>query len=165
MHVLLCLKGSSKRASCLSRHTDRVEFVSHDSCFDWSCSLPCLMVLSWWLANVLQIDKIRVLDCVVSLLRGRRLRDWNRYRKRLYLLNFLQHLRSFVLKNLPEVVVHVGVITLGQSLGTDTVHIGIRIILVYLPKLKRILTSCYRFDICDELLHLMCRLIIELLWA
>lgn len=164
MRVLLNSKGFSNRASCLSRHTDRLKFFCHDSCFDWSCSLSCLMVRScWWLANVLQFDNILVFDCVVSLRRGRWLRDW--YRERLDLLNFLHYLRSLFLKNLPEVLVHVGVVTLGQSFGTDTVHTSIRVILVYLPKLKGILTSCYQVDICDELLHLVRRLMNELLWV
>lgn len=97
------------------------------------------MPLSLWLANVLQIDKIRVLDSIVPLRWGRRYGDWYWCRQRLDLVNFLQNLRSFVFENLPEVVVHVGVIIRGYSMTARRVHISSitlsRIVMVYLPKL------------------------------
>ena len=93
---------------------------------------------------MLQIDEIRILDSVESL-RWRWYNYRSGYRERLDLLNFLKYLRSFIFKNLSEVLVHVGIIVLRYFMRTNLAYftfqnftllkfdiISLRIILAYL---------------------------------
>jgi hypothetical protein len=144
MNVLLCLIWSSKRPSSLSRHPDGIKFIRLSSRLNWNCSLSHFIILSLRLPNMLQIDEIRILDSVESL-RWRWYNYWSGYRERLDLLNFLKYLRSFIFKNLPEVLVHVGIIALRYFMRTNLAYftfqnftllkfdiISLRIILAYL---------------------------------
>jgi len=144
MNVLLCLIWSSKRPSSLSRHPDGIKFIRLSSRLNWNCSLSHFIILSLRLPNMLQIDEIRILDSVESL-RWRWYNHWSGYRERLDLLNFLKYLRSFIFKNLPEVLVHVGIIALRYFMRTNLAYftfqnftllkfdiISLRIILAYL---------------------------------
>jgi hypothetical protein len=93
---------------------------------------------------MLQIDEIRILDSVESL-RWRWYNYWSGYRERLDLLYFLKYLRSLIFKNLPEVLVHVGIIALRYFMRANLAYftfknftllkfdiISLRIILAYL---------------------------------
>ena len=144
MNVLLCLIRSSKRPSSLSRHPDGIKFIRLSSRLNWNCSLSHFIILSLRLPNMLQIDEIRILDSVESL-RWRWYNYWSGYRERLDLLYFLKYLRSLIFKNLPEVLVHVGIIALRYFMRANLAYftfknftllkfdiISLRIILAYL---------------------------------